>query len=106
MAKYLLEGRYTVSGAKGVAKEGGTGRRAAVAKMAEGLDGKLESFYYAFGDVDVYVVVDMPDHVSVAAMTLAANQTGAVAVKTTVLITAEEMDAAGKKTVDYRPPGT
>jgi uncharacterized protein with GYD domain len=74
--------------------------------MAEGLGGELESFYYTFGDVDVYVVVDMPDNVSVAAMTLAANQTGAVAVKTAVLITAEEMDAAGKKTVDYRAPGT
>ena len=61
MAKYLLEARYTVEGAKGVAKEGGTGRRAAITKMVEGLGGKLEALYYAFGDVDVYVILDLPD---------------------------------------------
>ncbi len=59
MAKYLFEARYTTEGAKGVAHEGGTGRRAAVAKMTEGLGGKLEAFYYAFGDVDAYVIVDL-----------------------------------------------
>jgi uncharacterized protein with GYD domain len=74
--------------------------------MAEGLGGKLESLYYAFGDVDVHVVLDMHDNASVAAVTLAANQAGSVAVETTVSVTAEEMDAASKKTVDYRPPGT
>ena len=74
MAKYLLEGRYAVEGAKGVAKEGGTGRRAAVTKMVEGLGGKLEAFYFAFGDVDVYVIVDLPDATAAAAVALAANR--------------------------------
>jgi uncharacterized protein with GYD domain len=105
MPKYLLEGRYTVEGAKGVAKEGGTGRRAAVAKMAEGLGGKLEALYYAFGDVDVYVILDMPDAATATAAALAANQSGAVAIKTIVLITPEEVDEAAKKVVTYRPPG-
>ena len=77
MAKYLFEARYTPEGAKGVAKEGGSGRRAAVAKMAEGLGGKLETFYYAFGDVDAYVIVEMPDNVTAAAAALAVNQGGA-----------------------------
>jgi uncharacterized protein with GYD domain len=105
MAKYLFEARYTPEGAKGVAKEGGSGRRAAIAKMAEGMGGKLESFYYAFGDVDAYVIVDMPDNVSAAAAALAVNQGGAASVKTVVLIAPEDMDKAGKKTVDYRAPG-
>lgn len=105
MAKYLFEARYTPEGAKGVAKEGGTGRRAAIAKMAEGMGGKLESFYFAFGDVDAYVVVEMPDNVSAAAAALAVNQGGAASVKTVVLIAPEDMDKAGKKTVDYRAPG-
>ncbi|TMG83005.1 MAG: GYD domain-containing protein [Betaproteobacteria bacterium] len=105
MAKYLFEARYTTEGAKGVAREGGTGRRAAVAKMTEGLGGKLEAFYYAFGDVDAYVIVDLPDNASAAAVALAVNQAGAAAVKTVVLITPEDMDKAGKKTVDYRAPG-
>lgn len=105
MAKYLVEGRYTAAGAKGLAKEGGTGRRAAITETIEGLGGKLEAIYYAFGDVDVYLVVDMPDAASIAALALAASQSGAVAVKTVVLMTPEEMDMAGKKAVHYRPPG-
>lgn len=105
MAKYLFEARYTAEGAKGVAREGGTGRRAAIAKMAEGMGGKLEAFYYAFGDVDAYVIVELPDSVSAAAVALAVNQSGGAAVKTVVLITPEDMDKAGKKAVDYRPPG-
>ena len=105
MAKYLLEGHYTTEGSKGLVREGGTGRRAAVAKMVESLGGKLESLYFAFGDVDVYVIVDLPDSVSAAAVSLAAAQSGSVSVKTVVLVSPEDMDKAGKKTVDYRPPG-
>ena len=105
MPKYLFEAHYTAAGAKGVAQEGGTGRRAAIAKMTEGLGGKLETFYYAFGGVDAYVIVDMPDNVSAAAVALAVNQSGGATAKTVVLITPEDMDKAGKKVVDYRPPG-
>jgi uncharacterized protein with GYD domain len=105
MAKYLFEARYTAEGAKGVAREGGSGRRAAIAKMTEGLGGKLETFYYAFGDVDAYVIVDLPDSVAAAAVALAVNQAGAATVKTVVLIPPEDMDKAAKKVVDYRPPG-
>jgi uncharacterized protein with GYD domain len=105
MAKYLFEARYTLEGAKGLAREGGTGRRAAVAKMAEGMGGKVESFYYAFGDVDAYVIVDLPDNVSAAAAALAVNQSGGATVKTVVLMSPEDVDKAGKKSVDYRPPG-
>ena len=105
MAKYLFEARYTSEGAKGVAKEGGTGRRAAVAKMAESLGGKLESFYFAFGGVDAYVIVDYPDNVSAAAAALAVNISGRASVKTVVLISPEDMDKAGKMSVNYRAPG-
>jgi uncharacterized protein with GYD domain len=105
MAKYLFEARYTPEGAKGVAREGGSGRRAAIAKMTEGLGGKLETFYYAFGDVDAYVIVDLPDNVAAAAAALAVNQGGAASVKTVVLIPPEDVDKAGKKAVEYRAPG-
>ena len=105
MTKYLLEACYTTEGAKGLAREGGTGRRAAIAKMAEGLGGKLETFYYAFGDVDAYVIVDLPDHVTAAAVALAVSQGGGATVKTVILIAPEDMDKAGKKAVEYRPPG-
>jgi len=105
MAKYLFEARYTIEGAKGLAREGGTGRRTAISKMAEGMGGKLESFYYAFGDVDAYVIVDLPDNVAAASIALAVNQAGGAAVKTVVLLAPEDMDKAGKKSVDYRAPG-
>jgi hypothetical protein len=57
MAKYLFEARYNAEGAKGVAREGGTGRRAAVAKMAEGLGGKLETFWDALAKLDSRIAV-------------------------------------------------
>jgi uncharacterized protein with GYD domain len=73
--------------------------------MTENFGGKLESFYYAFGDVDVYVIIDAPDNTTAAAVALAVNQSDAVAVKTVVLIPPEDMDKAGRMAVAYRPPG-
>lgn len=105
VAKYLFEAKYTTEGAKGLAREGGSGRRAAVSKMLEGLGGKVEAFYYAFGGVDAYLIVDLPDNVTAAAVALAVDQSGAVTVNTVVLMTPEDMDKAGKKSVDYRAPG-
>jgi uncharacterized protein with GYD domain len=105
MPKYMFEAHYSTEGAKGVMKEGGSGRRAAVAKMAESVGGKLESVYFAFGGVDVFAIVDLPDNVTAAAVALAASQSGALSVKTVVLLTPEEMDQAAKKSVEYRAPG-
>ncbi len=105
MAKYLFEAHFTAEGAKGLAKEGGAARRAAIAKMTEAQGGKLEAFYFAFGDVDTYLIADYPDNVTAAAVALAVNQSGAVNVKTVALITPEEVDQAIKKAVDYRAPG-
>ncbi len=104
MPKYLIEARYTQQGAKGLAKNGGSARRAAVKKMIEGLGGKLEVFYFAFGDTDVYSIVEAPDNVSVAAAALAIGQSGAVSLKTTPLITPEDIDKACKMPVKYSPP--
>ncbi|MCC7275580.1 MAG: GYD domain-containing protein [Alphaproteobacteria bacterium] len=105
MAKYLIEARYTIEGAKGIVREGGSGRRAAITKTIEAVGGKVEAFYFAFGEVDAYVIIDMPDHVTTAAVGLAVAQGGGASVRTIVLITPEDMDKAAKKAVDYRPPG-
>jgi uncharacterized protein with GYD domain len=105
MAKYLVQGSYTVEGIKGVLKEGGTGRREAVSTALKALGGKVESIYYAFGDTDVYVIIDAPDNVTVAALAMGIAATGTVALKTTVLLTVEEIDQASKKTLSYRPAG-
>jgi uncharacterized protein with GYD domain len=104
MAKYLLQVSYTTEGAKGLLKQGGSARRDVVAKLCEGLGGSLESFYYAFGDVDAYVVVDLPSNVSVAATSLTVAAAGAATITTIPLMTCEEIDAASKQSVEYRPP--
>ena len=106
MAKYMIQGNYVGEGVKGLLKEGGSKRRAAVEKLIGSLGGKVESLYYAFGATDIYGVVDMPDNVSAAAVALTVNASGAVAIQTTVLMTPEEMDEATKKTPNYRPPGS
>jgi uncharacterized protein with GYD domain len=105
MPKYLIEANYVGAGITGLLKEGGSSRREAVDKLLSAVGGKVESFYYAFGDVDAFVVVDVPDNISVAAVALAVNASGAVTAKTTVLMTPEEMDQAAKKSPAYRAPG-
>lgn len=103
--KMLVIGKYTSEGAKGLVKEGGSKRKAAVEKAVKGLGGKLESIYYAYGEADVYAVVEMPDSTSALALSLVINASGAVHLKSIPLITVEEVDAACKKSVDYRPAG-
>ena len=105
MSKYLITGSYTIEGVKGLMRDGGSGRRTAVETMMSKLGGRLEALYFAFGENDVYAVVDVPDNQTATAFALAVNQSGAVNIRTTVLLTPEEVDEAIRKQVDYRPPG-
>jgi uncharacterized protein with GYD domain len=105
MPKFLIRASYTVEGTRGLVKEGGSKRRAAVQKLVEGLGGRLESFYYAYGDADAVIVAELPDATTGLAISLAVNASGAVRLSTTPLITPEELDAAAKKTVKYKAPG-
>ena len=105
MSKYLFIVSFKVEGVQGILKEGGTARRAVVEKMAEDAGGSVESFYFAFGGEDVYSIVDLPDDETAAAAALTIAATGRMHIKTIVLLTPEQIDAASKKTVNYRPPG-
>ncbi len=105
MGKYLVTASYTSEGVKGVLKEGGTKRRQAAEQAIQSAGGKVEAFYFAFGESDAYVIVDAPDHASVAAASLAINASGAVQAKTVVLLTPEEIDQAIQKRTSYRAPG-
>jgi uncharacterized protein with GYD domain len=108
MGRYLFQATYSVDGIKGVLKEGGTGRRSAVEAALKGMGGKLEAMYFGFGETDVYVLVDGNgiDHTTAAAFSMAVASTGTLSnLKTTVLLSPEEMDAAAKKTISYRPAG-
>ena len=105
MPKYMVQASYVGDGLKGLLKEGGSKRRETVSKVIEAMGGKLESFYYAFGDYDVVGFANMPNNVSSAAFSLMLNASGVISAKTTVLLTAEEIDQATKKVVQFRPPG-
>lgn len=105
MSKFLVRGSYTNDGLKGVLKEGGSSRVEAVRQLVEGLGGTLESFYFAFGDDDFFITIDGMSNISTLAGTLIVNAAGGAKVKTTVLLTAEELDEVTRITAKYRSPG-
>jgi uncharacterized protein with GYD domain len=106
VAKYLIKASYSPEGIKGVMAKGGTSRVAAIEKLVAGVGGSLESFYFAFGSDDVYVTVDAPNHEAMAAVAGTVTSTGFLSsFQTVVLLTADQLDAAAKLTVDYTPPG-
>ena len=106
MPKYLLKASYTPQGAQGLMREGGSSRRDTIQKLAETSGGQMECFYFGFGETDAYVICDVPDNSTAAAIALAVNSSGAAHVSTVPLLTPEEIDQATRTTVDYRPPGT
>jgi uncharacterized protein with GYD domain len=106
MARYLWQVSYSADGVKGVLAEGGTGRRAAVEALLSSVGGRLVSFDFAFGSDDVIVIAELPDNVTAASVGLTVAAAGAASIRTTVLISPDEIDAAAKKTIDYRAPGT
>jgi uncharacterized protein with GYD domain len=109
MPKYLIEASYTHEGVEGVRTKGGMSRRRAVAETAKSVGGKLEAFYFAFGEYDAFVLLDLPDNEAAAAVALSVDSSGGATTKTIVLLTAQQVDDAAKRSrdaVDYRPPGT
>jgi uncharacterized protein with GYD domain len=105
MKKYLITASYNANGTKGLLADGGSRRRAEVQKMLTGIGGKMESFYFSFGENDVYIVAELPDDASAAAAVLRVKATGLVSISTTVLLTPEDIDIASKKSVSYLAPG-
>jgi uncharacterized protein with GYD domain len=105
MPKYLFYGKYTAEGFKGLMEEGGSKRIEAAKRSLGSVGGSLEAFYFSFGENDFYILVDVPDNVTTAAVTLAGNVSGTFNIKGVPLLTPEEMDAVASKSVDFRPPG-
>lgn len=105
MAKYLIKASYTAEGVRGLLKSGGTSRKRAVEKMVKALGGKLEVFYFAFGEDDVYTICSLPDAASAAACMLSINASGLVTVSSTALLEPEEIDKAKDISVKYIVPG-
>ena len=106
MPKYMLQASYTAEGVRGLIKDTASGRRAAVKASLKAVGGKLESMYYCFGKDDAVVIMDLPDNVAAASMSAAVGASGMVRVRTTPLLTVEEMDKALAKKSKYRAPGS
>jgi uncharacterized protein with GYD domain len=106
MPKYLFEASYTSDGVAGIKEAGASSRAKAVKDMATALGGSLESFHFAFGDVDAYVVVDLPDDEAAAAAAFTVAASPMTTIKTIKLLTLDEADAAINRSVSYRPPGS
>jgi uncharacterized protein with GYD domain len=105
MPKYLVRASYTPAGAKGILEQGGSARRKAVEELLAALGGRLEAFYFAFGGDDAFIIIELPDNVTAAAVGLTVAASGSIESTTTVLLTPEEVDEAAKKPVAFRPPG-
>jgi uncharacterized protein with GYD domain len=105
MAKFLFTGSYTSEGARGVLAEGGTRRREVAEQIITSLGGTVEAYYFGFGSDDFYLIADLPDHAAAAAGAMTASASGAMGVRTTVLLTPEEIDDAAKLSPSFRAPG-
>ncbi len=105
MPKYLIQARYTTEGIRGITKDSASGRRADVQAAVKTLGGKIEAFYFAFGDDDVVIIADLPDPIKAAAFALTTSGSGAVRVHTTPLLTVEDVDQALEIEMQYRAPG-
>lgn len=105
MPKYLFYGSYTPEGYQGLMREGGSIRIEVSKTALQSVGGSLESFHYSNGEQDFYIIVNLPSYVVATAVTLVGNASGTFRIRAVPLLTPEEMDAAVKMKVDFRPPG-
>ncbi|MFH9012746.1 GYD domain-containing protein [Streptomyces sp. NPDC017943] len=105
MPKFLIQATYTSEGTRGLLREGASGRRDAVEQVVTGLGGRLEAMYFTFGGDDVVLVVDFPDAVSMAAVSLTVKASGALRTRATPLLSLDEIDEATRRQVVFRAPG-
>jgi uncharacterized protein with GYD domain len=105
MPKYLFRGSYSPEGFRGLLDEGGSARIEAAKKALESVGGTLEAFYFSFGEDDFYIIADLPDNVTTTAVSFVGNVSGSFTIRTTVLLTPEEVDEAIEESVDFRAPG-
>jgi uncharacterized protein with GYD domain len=106
VAKYLGIITYTAEGLKGLKDKGGTARVEASREFVASAGGSLESFYFALGSDDAYIVCDLPDNVAAAATAISAGSTGMVVNRMVALLTAEEVDQAAATKLNYQSPGS
>jgi uncharacterized protein with GYD domain len=106
MPKFLVQASYTVEGTKGLLRSGGSSRRKAVEELLAPLGGKLEAFYFTFGDDDAVLIIDVPSNDAALAIAMTVRASGMVSSKMVPLIPIEDVDRATRQEVHFRPPGS
>src|SRR5215468_4073793 len=108
MAWYMLRAKLTQPSVQGlVAKP--QDRKVAVSKLVESLGGTLHHYFFAFGQHDVVLILELPGHDEAMALVMAAANTGSISdAETTVLVPSDSaigaMKKAGKAGASYVPP--
>ena len=105
MPKFLIEASYTAEGLKGLQKDKAAGRTQAIRNALKAVDGQLECVYWCLGERDVILIAELPNTVAASALATSVSATGLVRTTTTMLLTAQEMDAALSKSINYQGPG-
>jgi len=106
MIKFLIKASYTPAGVAALHKVGGTNRRQVIDTMVAGMGGTVKAFYYTASELDAYVIVELPDLITAASMTMSINASGMVSITSTMLLDPEEVDKAAQMQFDYRAPGS
>lgn len=105
MAKFMFHGSYSVAGAAGLLKDGGSGRLKAIEALAASVGGSVEAAYWALGAEDFYITTDLPDAKAAAALSLTVGASGAVSITTAELFSAADVDEIAGRRATYRAPG-
>jgi uncharacterized protein with GYD domain len=107
MGYYMFQVAYIPEAVAGMIRKP-EDRSVAVKAVVEKIGGKLEGIWFAFGEYDAVVIVQLPDNVSAVASAMVAASTGQFkAFKTTPLITMQESMEAMKKGggIQFKAPG-
>jgi uncharacterized protein with GYD domain len=105
MPKYLFSVVYTAEGAKGLRADGGSKREHVIRMALESVGGKLDGCYFALGEIDAFILADLPDAAAAAAVSLAVGASGGARCATTPLLSPAEMDHAADRKTAYKGPG-
>ena len=108
MAYFLLQAAYTPEAWANLTRNP-QDREQTLRPVVERLGGRIQGFWWSFGEYDAIVLAEMPDNVSAAAFSIAASASGALkAARTTPLLSIEEGIGAMRMATEagYRPPGS
>jgi len=102
--RYLVRAVLTPEGLKNLQKQPPTALKAGVVKFVESVGGKLEFWFFDYGESTAYSVIGYPDEIAAATAQLSTNAAGFAHVTIRPLLTAEEMDKAVAKVPPVRVP--